>query len=131
MLSLTMRRPYRQILILITCVGALVYCVDQRRRQVEGYCQETGERLSDEEVLKKAGAFRDDMISVEITPEAALRAEEQVPAWVKQTGGFRAFVRISYQEDRTKADVKQRLLIVSNCGSFRSASYEWFGGWLW
>ena len=112
------------------CVGALAYCVDQRKRQVAGYCQETGERLSDEQVLEKAGTYRD-QASVEIVPEADLRAEEQVPDWVKQTGGFRAYVRISYQEDPAAPEVKQRLLIISNCGEFRSQSFEWFGELLW
>jgi hypothetical protein len=131
MLSNDMGRPYRQILVLIACVGAFAYCVDQRKRQVAGFCEETGERLSDEQVLHRAGTGWEGVISVEIVPESALRAEEQIPAWVKQTGGFRAYVRVSLQEDPAAPDVKQRLLIISNCGDFRSQSFEWFGGWLW
>ena len=130
MFQSVMGLPYRQILIMAACVGALAYCVDQRKRQVAGYCQETGERLSDEQVLEKAGTYRD-QASVEIVPEADLRAEEQVPDWVKQTGGFRAYVRISYQEDPAAPEVKQRLLIISNCGEFRSQSFDWYGGLLW
>jgi hypothetical protein len=131
MLSREMVLPYRQILIVAACAGALAYCVDQRKRQVAGYCEETGERLSDEQVLEKAGTRQKRVISVEIVPESSLRAEEQIPAWVKQTGGFRAYVRISYQEDPASPEVKERLLIISNCGEFRSASFDWFGGWLW
>lgn len=131
MLSNDMGRPYRQILVLIACLGALAYCVDQRKSQVAGFCQETGERFSDEQVLDKAGKRQEGVISVEIVPESALRAEEQVPDWVKQTGGFRAYVRVSFQDDPAAPDVKQELLIISNCGEFRSQSFDWFGGWLW
>ncbi len=131
MLSRKMVLPYRKILILAVCVGALAYCVDQRKRQVAGYCEETGERLSDEQLLEKAGARQKRVTTVEIVPETSLRAEEQIPAWVKQTGGFRAYVRISYQEAAASQEVTQELLIISNCGAFRSASFDWFGGWLW
>lgn len=134
------------LLLLVVSVAIALYIGQQRKQQAAGYCEETGQRLSDTQILQKAesyvaswaaaaqgtGQFQDGPTIVRIVPEAALRAEDQVPAWVKNTGGFRAYVEVVHAQGYPRNPFgRPDLIVVSNCGKFRLAYYEYFGGWLW
>jgi hypothetical protein len=141
------RRTLMVLVPLIASVAVVWSVVEQRRQQVAGFCDKTGVRLSDSEVLRHAESYVASLraaegqavrlsqvgsTTVKIVSEAALRAEEQVPAWVKRTGGFRAYVEVVNPQG-TASDQSSRpnLIVISNCGEFRLAVYEYFGGWLW
>ena len=148
-----MKQPVRQrrtlmvLVALIASVAVVWSIVQHRRQQVAGFCDTTGVRLSDSEVLRHAESYVASLRAAEgqavhryqvgsatmqIVSEATLRAEEQVPAWVKSTGGFRAYVEVLNQQGAA-SDQSSRpdLIVISNCGEFRHAVYEYVGVWLW
>lgn len=106
-------------------------------RRVEGYCIETGHRLSDEESLalaktyamqnnplRKDSEYRDAAFSVRLVSNSEVRDEEKVPFWVKCSGGFRAYALVNYDlAGLEKHDLqllkRGEMLYVSNCSAVR------------
>jgi hypothetical protein len=143
------RSPLILFLAATVFLGLLTYIIAKRQQQVAGICELTGERLSDEKVLQQAKLYAESLAvayggsdfpsseaRTRIVPDSELRLEEQAPAWVKATGGYRAYVEIAIDEDTMSSHgIKGlrplNLIIVSNCGAVRIAMYEYTGGWLW
>lgn len=130
----------------LAVAGALALNVHQNRQQASGICDETGQRLSDADILLKAESYAASLlaakavhdvstpsVTLRIVSETTLRDENQVPAWVKNAGGFRAYVGIENEKGEVLEDQYGRpsLIAVSNCGKFRIAIYEYPRGWFW
>lgn len=130
----------------LAALGGLALNVNHKRQQAAGICDDTGQRLSDAEVLLKAenyvGLFTVSKDTKEfpvasvkprIVAESALRDEDQVPDWVRNAGGFRAYVGIENEKGEVIQDQYGRpsVIAVSNCGNFRIAIYEYPRGRFW
>lgn len=108
-------------------------------KRTNGYCLETGQRLSDADSLalakryaaqgnplRKDPVYKNADFTIQLVATSELRDEEQIPAWVKRSGGFRAYVLVQYDPEGLDAHDLQllkeygRLLIVSNCGAIRT-----------
>jgi hypothetical protein len=129
----------RALLFIALAVSAMIFSasVYKSTQRVDGYCIETGRRLSDEESsalakmyafqsnpLRKDPVYRDADFTVRLISSSELRDEEKVPFWVKRFGGVRGYALVNYDlAGLEKLDLQLlktgRLLVVSNCGAVR------------
>ncbi|WP_162946712.1 hypothetical protein [Ruegeria sp. EL01] len=101
----------RVLMCVAFAIAAIVFSASiyKGAKRAEGYCIETGQRLSDEESLalartyamqsnplQKDPDYRDVAFSVRLVSHSEVRDEEKVPSWVKRSGGFRAYALVNY-----------------------------------
>ncbi len=131
----------RVLMCVAFAIAAVVFTASiyKGAKRVEGYCIETGHRLSDEESLalartyamqsnplRKDPDYRDAAFSVRLLSHSEVRDEEKVPSWLKRSGGFRAYALVSYEHsglekhDLQRLNEYGRILYVSNCGAVRT-----------
>ncbi len=106
------------------------------------YCLETGQRHSDADSLalakryaiqgnplSKDPVYKNADLTIQLIATSELRDEEQVPAWVRRSGGGRAYALVQYDPEGLDAHDLQllksgELLIVTNCRAIRTNMRE-------
>ena len=138
------RRTRFVFLVLFFALAILLIQIGQhRRQQAAGICASTGQRLTDQEILRLGKAyaiflgdaygargFSEQDFRVRVVADAELRAEERPPGWVLFKGGYRAYVEISFDETAMAGYGAMglqpvNLVVISNCGKIRTAIYEY------
>jgi hypothetical protein len=134
----------RVLMCVAFAIAAVVFSasVYKGAKRVDGYCIETGHRLSAEESLalarryaiqgnplRKDPVYKNADLTIRLIATSELRDEEQVPAWVRRSGGFRAYALVQYDPEGLDAHDLQllksgELLIVANCGAIRTNMRE-------
>ncbi|WP_419741291.1 hypothetical protein [Ruegeria sp.] len=130
---------FATIAITIAVFSTSVY---RSAKRTNGYCFETGQRLSDAgslalarryaiqgNPLRKDPVYKNADLTIRLIATSELRDEKQVPAWVRRSGGFRAYALVQYDPEGLDAHDLQllksgELLIVANCGAIRTNMRE-------